>query len=137
MSITNDKGPTGNPSYSAEDNTLRLNGQEDLKTLSHELFHAFQDENTRVPRTIYNEVEAYVFMGMITGDYSPFVSNKRDYQEAGERMIKGEFSTKDFNLLLTRFKRDANANQNGKYSNYEYNPGKYTPEESLLKRFQR
>ncbi|MBR4199397.1 MAG: RHS repeat-associated core domain-containing protein [Bacteroidales bacterium] len=137
--ISNDKGPTRNPSYSFEDNTIRLNGHSELSILSHELFHAFQDENNREPHTIYNEVEAYVFMGMITGDYShsPFQSDKRDYQEAGERMIKGKFSTKDFNILLSRFRRDAKANQNGTYSNYKYNPGKYTPGQSLLKKFQR
>ena len=69
--ISNNKSSTGNPAYSAGDNTIRLNGKHSLSVLSHELFHAFQDENHRVPYTIYNEVEAYVFQGIINDNKLP------------------------------------------------------------------
>lgn len=133
--ITNDKSRTGNPAYSAGDNTIRLNGRHpSLSVLSHEIFHAFQDENHRVPHTIYNEVEAYVFQGIINDNKLPsqLESSRADYQEAGKRMVMGEFSVTDFNMLLSRFRRDTNANRNDTYSRYGYNDGDYTPGQSLL-----
>ena len=133
--ITNDKSRTGNPVYSAGDNTIRLNGRHpSLSVLSHEIFHAFQDENHRAPHTIYNEVEAYVFQGIINDNKLPsqLESSRADYQEAGKRMVMGEFSVTDFNMLLSRFRRDANANRNDTYSRYGYNDGDYTPGQSLL-----
>lgn len=36
-----------------------------LGSLSHKLFHAYQDDKGRMPHTIYNELEAYVFSGVI------------------------------------------------------------------------
>ena len=106
--ISNNKSSTGNPAYSVGDNTIRLNGEHSsLSELSHELFHAFQDENHRIPHTIYNEVEAYVFQGIIKDNNLPaqLKSSKADYQDAGKRMVTGKFSAKDFNTLLSRFRR--------------------------------
>lgn len=67
---------------------------------------------------------------------SQLESGKKDYQAAGNRMVAGEFSAKDFNILLSRFRRDANANREGAYSKYGYNEGNYTPGQSLLNKLQ-
>ena len=48
--------------------------------------------------------------------------------------MKKEFSNKSFNYLLSHFRRDSKANNpNGTYNRYEYNPGKYTSSQSLLR----
>ena len=38
------------------------------KTVSHELFHAYQDENGQYGNTVHNEVEAYMFEAIVCGE---------------------------------------------------------------------
>ena len=59
---------TGQGSYSASLNKVSLvSGRlNNIEALSHELFHAYQDDHGRIPHTVYNEIEAYVFSGLIS-----------------------------------------------------------------------
>lgn len=69
-----------------------------LGSLSHELFHAYQDDKGRTPHTIYNELEAYVFSGVIygaslgiwKGTYTSYSTNPGNYK-ASESLLKDLF----------------------------------------------
>ena len=126
---------TGDGNYSASANKVSLfKNQNDLKALSHELFHAYQDDNGRIPHTVYNEVEAYVFSGMVSDPKNPGLQSDKnpEYARHSENMMKG-FSKKSFNYIVSHFRRDSKANTRGTYKRYGYNPGHYTTSQSLLR----
>ena len=128
---------TGDGSYSAFSNKVSLvSGKlNNMEALSHELFHAYQDDNGRIPQTVYNEVEAYIFSGMMSGKKTMgMMSDKNpEYSKHANNMMKG-FSNKSFDYLVSHFRRDSKANNlKGTYNSYRYNPGKYTIGQSLLR----
>ena len=127
---------SGDGNYRSASNRISLarGSKNNLEALSHELFHAYQDDNGRIPHTIYNEVEAYVFSGIITKKSTLGMksTNNPEYNKQARNMTKG-FDVKIFNYLVSHFRSDAAANRHGDYKNYEYNPGHYTPSQSLLK----
>lgn len=110
-----------------------------LGSLSHELFHAYQDDNGRTPHTIYNELEAYVFSGVIYGASLGITSTTDlNYNEKGVSFAKdlkrGEpFNENTFQYLLDNFKNCSAANWKGTYTSYSTNPSNYKASESLLK----
>ena len=123
------------------------NNYKSLVRLSHELFHAFQDDNGRNGRSIYNEVEAYIFQAIIN-DGEQYSLNgiksrngNKDYDNAGENILKS-FSEKDFNYLLNNFRDEAIANRShhkypdGLYNKnrYDLNPLNLNAKNSLLKK---
>ncbi len=109
-----------------------------LGSLSHELFHAYQDDNGRTPHTVYNEVEAYVFSGVIYGASLGITSTTdMNYNEKGVSFAKSlkvgrPFNSDTFQYLLDNFKKCSTANWNGDYNSYPKNPGNYKASESLL-----
>ena len=128
---------TGDGSYRASSNKVSLvSGKlNNMESLSHELFHAYQDDNGRIPHTVYNEVEAYIFSGMMSGKPTMgMMSDKNpEYTKHANNLKKG-FSNRSFNYLVSHFRRDSKANTlRGTYKSYEYNPGKYTISQSLLR----
>ena len=129
------KGGCG--SYRASINKVSLVSGDlnNMEALSHELFHAYQDDNGRIPHTVYNEVEAYIFSGMMIDESTMgMMSDKNPEYSKHANNMKKEFSNKSFNYLLSHFRRDSKANNpNGTYNRYEYNPGKYTSSQSLLR----
>ena len=129
-------GKTGEGNYSARRNKVTLVGGESntLEALSHEIFHAYQDDYGRKPRTVYNEVEAYVFSSMISNKLAAGIksTNNSEYNTHGLNLIKG-FNSESFNYLVSHFRRDSSANFKGTYNGYGYNPGSYTLGQSLLK----
>ena len=131
ISIDADKA---NGHYDSKSNNLYI-GEKDNNSavLSHELFHAYQDDHGRIPRTIYNEVEAYVFSQMISGESLGVKSDKNaKYVDHGKILVL-VFDPNSFNYLLNHFCKDSKANYKGTYDNYGFNPGNYSPNDSLLK----
>ena len=126
----------GDGSYSSSTNKVSLAGGElnTLEALSHELFHAYQDDYGRTPKTIYNEVEAYVFSGMMSNKRTAGISSDKNakYNEHGKNILKG-FDGKSFKYLVEKFRRHSMANFKDTYKNYGFNPGRYTVQQSLLK----
>ena len=125
---------TGDGYYSTANNKVYLvsGKKNNMEALSHELFHAYQDDNGRSQRSIYNEVEAYVFCkmmsGLSTGIYS---DNNNEYTLYGEEIVQ-KFDEKKFEYLVNHFKIDSKANSTGKYNDYKLNPGRYKYSSSLL-----
>ena len=131
---------TGDGYYSTANNKVSLVSgiKNNMEALSHELFHAYQDDNGRSQRSIYNEVEAYVFCGLISGRSGGITSNTdMEYHEAGlefaNKLRGGNFDSKTFQYLLDNFKKSSSANTGGSYNEYSDNPSKYKAEDSLLK----
>ncbi len=131
---------TGDGSYNPLSNKVSLaSGENNLTSLSHELFHAYQDDNGRTSQTIYNEVEAYVFSGVVSGRSEGITSNTDiDYRNTGLGFAKElkngkSFNSKTFQYLLDNFKESSSANWKGTYNKYRHNPGKYKAGDSLLK----
>lgn len=110
-----------------------------LGSLSHELFHAYQDDKGRTPHTIYNELEAYVFSGVIYGASLGITSTTDlNYNEKGVSFAKDlkcgkPFNENTFQYLLNNFKNCSAANWKGTYTSYSTNPGNYKASESLSK----
>ncbi len=128
---------TGYGNYKASSNKVSLvnGGLNNLEALSHELFHAYQDDNGRAPHTVYNETEAYIFSGMVTKKPTAGMVSDRntEYTKHAKNMMNG-FSAKSFNYLVSHFRRDSRANNlYGTYNSYKYNPGNYTIGQSLLR----
>ena len=93
--LTNDESSKiwYNDYYRASINKVSLVSGElnNMEGLSHELFHAYQDDNGRIPGTVYNEVEAYIFSGMMSGKRTMgMMSDKNsEYSNHANRMMKG------------------------------------------------
>jgi hypothetical protein len=107
-----------------------------LVVLSHELFHAYQDCKGRNGRSIYNEVEAYLFQAIISGNKEGITSRNGDnkYNSAGKRLLIS-FSESDFDYVLKNFRDASVSNTRGTYSKerYELNPLNLNAKQSLLK----
>ena len=132
---------SGDGSYNHISNKVSLvSGKaNNLGSLSHELFHAYQDDKGRTPHTIYNELEAYVFSGVIFGASLGITSTTDlNYNEKGVGLAKDlkrgkPFNENTFQYLLDNFKSCSAANWEGTYTSYSTNPGNYKASESLLK----
>ena len=132
---------SGDGSYNHISNKVSLvSGKaNNLGSLSHELFHAYQDDKGRTPHTIYNELEAYVFSGVIYGASLGITSTTDlNYNEKGVSFAKDlkcgkPFNENTFQYLLNNFKNCSAANWKGDYTDYPPNPGSYKASDSLLK----
>ena len=125
----------GNSKASSNKVSLVSGDLNNMESLSHELFHAYQDDNGRVPQTVYNETEAYIFSGMVTKKPTAGMVSDRntEYTKHAKIMMNG-FSAESFNYLVSHFRRNSRANNlHGTYNNYKYNPGHYTLGQSLLR----
>ena len=155
----------GNPGYVDADNQVYLNvnkhGLNPL-TLSHELFHAFQDENGVHGKLRSKEVEAFVFAGIVLSQlnkgrdvssltkamssgmrnaYNTTNSYSKEgikYQSAMISLTKG-FSTAQMGIAVSRFlnfsiEGEGYRNERG----YKYCDGdgtRYRPHTSLLNKY--
>ena len=163
--ISGDENPSGNdnPGYSDANNQIYLNARKhgyNPLTLSHELFHAFQDENGEHGKLRSKEVEAFIFSGIVLTQlnggkgiaslsrlmpsgmkeaYAPFdnLSAKgKEYQFAMMSLTK-EFSTKQMGIAVSRFlnfSREGDGYRHG----YGFCGGdgvRYNPSTSLLKKY--
>ena len=127
---------TGQGNYKALSNKVSLvkGNLNNLEALSHELFHAYQDDNGRMPPTVYNEVEAYIFSGIVSKKSTlGMLSDKNPEYTKHANNMKNGFSINSFNYLVSHFRIDSKANARGTYYSYGYNPGNYTIGQSLLR----
>jgi RHS repeat-associated protein len=135
--------------YVRSEKTVYMNKNNGIGVLSHELFHAFQDLNGRGEASIYNEVEAYVFQGMVStslevDDYNSGMKAPKDFpdEELANKYINAmknlvtNFNYKDFKIAIKNFKKVSKANNiRGKYNNYRLIPNRHVlTTGSLLKK---
>ena len=120
---------------------LYLNGYTDAGIVAHELFHAYQHDNKRGTGSVYNEVEAYVFQGIISKSIGSKVKNTgAESKNGNEKYVFSmnnlieRYSNEDFSYAVSHFRRDSKANASGKYKNYEYVPKGFGCGNSLLKK---
>ncbi len=155
----------GNPAYVDADNQVYLNvnkhGLNPL-TLSHELFHAFQDENGVHGKLRSKEVESFVFAGIVQSQlnkgrdvyslmevmpsgmrnaYNPsnsFSKEGKKYQSAMFSLTK-EFSATQMGIAVSRFlKFSVEGDGYGNERGYKYCGGDgvgYRPHTSLLNKY--
>ncbi len=109
--------------------TIYLNGHDnDIGTLSHELFHGYQDLNGIEQHSIFNEVEANLFSFSITGDTRGLFDKidndeySRNYNTAMATLLYGNgLDAYSFNHVLSNFKDCSPKNWKGTYDNYSIN----------------
>ncbi len=116
---------------------LKMNGNNDIRSISHELFHALQIKQGQGGETYYNEVEAYVFSEIVTKQYydnlksepsrksSAFLSSNPDtdagktYENAMNKLLTG-FDASSFNKAVDLFQSHSEANATGVYNSKQY-----------------
>lgn len=112
-----------------------LNGNAgSLRNLSHELFHAYQYANGRRGRSIFSEVEAYVFQAMITNNPTDLKSRNgnKTYDATVDRLVS-HFSLSDFMYVMQFFRQESRANApSPKHSTGLYNESRYNQYPRLL-----
>ena len=102
-------------------------GINDLRTISHELFHAYQDECGQGGSSVHNEVEAMLFQTSVITEYgwnnktsfpaSPLLGNVKAYNNIVDDLLDG-YSPKNINNVINYFKKYSGANKAGTYKNY-------------------
>ena len=130
---------------------IKMGGHNNLLSMSHELFHAFQYENNQGGATIYNEVEAFLYSaGVATtfefskgkggGIQSAILSKNNNtlkgrlYEKAMGNLLYGNFSIEVFNIAMYLFKSESSINTSGDYNSKQYSLKKGN-EKSLLSNF--
>ena len=152
FNVTNGQSADGTVGFvgnEAGGGTLLMNNNNGLEYISHDMFHAFQHENGQGGRSIFNEVEAYLFSDGIVTQHSldNNITSIRNsgaaidessmsitYQNAyGILYNKSSFSKNDFIKAVKLFKTHSTKNANAIYNNY---PLQTTNQRySLLKQF--
>ena len=102
-------------------------GINDLRTISHELFHAYQDECGQGGNSVHNEVEAMLFQTSVITEYgwnnntyfpaSPLLGNVKSYNDIVDDLLDG-YSSNKINKVVNYFKEYSGANKAGTYENY-------------------
>ena len=149
-------GDGENPEFCANDiesgqkgGQIETKGNEDLKTYSHELFHAYQDEIGQGGASIFNEVEANLFASSVMDEYSskhmtPFSRTwnvthlTSDKAKSWEDITDDLFSEKEFDKntfyqTVLYFQKFSQKNASGAYDNYKIRRKNQT--EILIKDF--
>ena len=103
-------------------------GKNDLGTISHELFHAYQDDEGQGGRSIHNEVEAMLFQTSVISEYfwknptafprSPLVGENDEYNSIVDDLLK-VFSTDSMEKVIGGFKDFSGANKGKVYDGYD------------------
>lgn len=103
-------------------------GKNDLGTLSHELFHAYQDEKGQGGSSIHNEVEAMLFQTSVISEYvwknptafprSPLHGDNDKYNSIVDDLLK-VFSSNSMKKVIGGFKDCSGANRGAVYDNYD------------------
>lgn len=118
-------GEGGGASYHGD---VFLNGDShSLRNLSHELFHAYQYAKGRRGRSIFSEVEAYIFQAIVTNDPSDLMSRKgNEVYNAVINRLMSHFSISDFMYVTGCFRQEANVNKpTSGYPSGFYNKNRY------------
>ncbi len=152
FNISSEKDPKSNglACYTRESKTsgtIYLDGNDDdIGTLSHELFHGYQHLRGQPQHTIFNEIEANMFSYSITKNWENFSYNaERDilktgsFQEEGMRFTQSyltlitadEYNQLDFDYVHDNFQKWSRLNWMGTYNSYSTT----YPNESLIKEF--
>ena len=107
--------------------TIITQGINDLRTISHELFHAYQDECGQGGSSIHNEVEAMLFQTSVITEYgwnnktyypaSPLLGNVKAYNNIVDNLLDG-YSSRNINKVINYFKEYSGANKAETYKNY-------------------
>ena len=157
--VSSDIKTDGKGGFSSKDKTIYLNGNDkNVGTLSHEMFHAYQDYHKRPEASIFNEVEANLFSFsvlsqqcnadgncMLTPENSPLLNGKPSENSPAEYhqfygdasfLLLGNFDRKKFNNVVTGFLQYSKQNANGNYSN-GYKTGCDIYENTLIEKFLR
>jgi hypothetical protein len=126
---------SNNPHFAANDEVngkaggqIVTQGNNDLSTLSHELFHGYQDEMGQGGASIHNEIEAYLFQesvgiqailaGELVGVSSPLKGNSDAYNHQVNKMLNS-YSDATMNTLTGLFKGYSGVNhREGTYNRY-------------------
>lgn len=109
--------------------TLKLGNTEEISinTLSHELFHGYQNMIGQGGTSIKNEVEAYLFGDLIQRLYfnlsedrmsTTFESGNFDWFQLSRDFTEQPFSKDIFQKLINDFKENSAANDRGIYKNF-------------------
>ncbi len=101
-------------------------GQNTIGTISHELFHAYQDEKGQGQRSIHNEVEAMLFETSVVTEYgcnintvfprSPLLGDNDEYNTSVDALLD-VFSSTNMKIVTEDFKDHSGANRGGAYDN--------------------
>ena len=125
----------------------KMGGNNNIRDLSHELFHALQFKAGQGGTTYHNEVEAFTFSKALISEYSkltnpkdfpssmaallsrhPNTENGRLYENAMSQLQGKTFDQKSFNTAVKLFKTESGANDTGVYNtNYTIRTGKEKP----------
>ena len=124
---------------------LKMGGNNDVLSMSHELFHAYQYECGFGGATYKNEVEAYLFSISLTQTMkgistTPLESRNPNtvdgirYKNATSNLMwNSTFSSTDFRTAVNLFQAESGANSTGVYNASYYTKGDVTY--SLLSNF--
>ena len=125
----------------------KMGGHNNIRDLSHELFHALQFKAGQGGTTYYNEVEAYSFSAALIKEYSrlnnpkdfpstisallsmhPNTDEGKNYENAMSQLQSKKFDQKSFNTAVNLFRTESEANATGVYNdNYTTRTGKERP----------
>ena len=121
-----------------ESGTIYLNGHNnDIVTLSHELFHGYQHMNGQSGHTLFNEIEATLFSFSITGDINTLLCTKdcpekSQYNNSILALCYGDsYNQSDFDFVHDLFTVCSPANWKKSYNTYST----IYPDCSLISRF--
>lgn len=139
FNITNNVSQEGTAGFKGNKTgggVLNMNGNTDLASVAHELFHDYQHEKGQGGASILNEVEAYVFCWTVATDYAnknetadyptgafPLARTNTDKGLSYENSVKTLFNSKTFpkeafrNAVLL-FKSQSTSNESGIYNSY-------------------
>jgi RHS repeat-associated protein len=154
--ISSDINSDGKGCFSHKDKKIYLNGNDrSVGTLSHEIFHAYQDYNGRSEASIFNEVEANMFSYSVlsqqctaTGECIMFPENSsllngrppenpseeyKQYHGNVVYLLLGNFNREKFNNVVSGFLKYSKQNATGKYDN-GYKQGGDIYEDTLIEK---
>ena len=107
--------------------TIVTKGKNDLGTISHELFHAYQDDEGQGGRSIHNEVEAMLFQTSVISEYSwnnlmtfspcSLLGDDDCYNNIVNDLLK-VFSSDNMKEVIEGFKYCSGANRGEVYDDY-------------------
>lgn len=102
-------------------------GKNNLGTISHELFHAYQDDEGQGGRSIHNEVEAMLFQASVVCENKwekgaiplcSLIGDNKEYNIIIDALLSG-YSSDNMDKAIKGFQEYSGANRGGVYnSNY-------------------
>jgi RHS repeat-associated protein len=117
------------PNSDGNGGTIYTNGKDNnVSSLSHEIFHGYQYQKGQGGRTIFNNVEAYLFAEIVSGknynlslrdDYGDILQEIQvQYVKSLNNIRREGYNQVDFDNLVNGFKASAYSNKSGVYDDY-------------------